>query len=231
MLGIVVELIVSWILIWLFERKNLSVLGLIPSKERVENFIFGIVAAAGTCFIYYLAVGYITGGNWTANEKFGFQSFLNGSWWTLKSVLFEELIFRGSLLYIAIRKLGLTIGCVISAISFGIYHWFSYNIFGDVVQMLFIFLVTGIAGLMFAFAFGVTRSLYLPIALHYAYNFTAYVIFSNGPLGEQLLIMQNGIQTSGILSMAASAFHLLALPLIVFWYLRRLWKVSNAVRS
>ena len=229
MLGILVELIVSWMLIWLFERKDLSILGLIPSKERGKNFVFGIVAAAVTCVIYYLAVGYITGGNWTVNEKFGFPSFLNGSWWTLKSVLFEELIFRGALLYIAIRKLGLTIGCVISAICFGIYHWFSYNIFGDVVQMLFIFIVTGIAGLMFAFAFGVTRSLYLPIALHYGYNFTAYVIFSNGPLGEQLLIMQNGIQTSGILSIAASAFLLLALPLIVFWYLRRLRKVPKTI--
>jgi uncharacterized protein len=220
MLGIVVELIVSWMLIWLFERKDLSVLGLTPSKERGANFVFGIVAAAGTYAIYYLAVGYITGGNWTANEKVGFQSFLNGSWWTLKSVLFEELIFRGALLYIAIRKLGLTIACFISAICFGVYHWFSYNVFGDPGQMAITFFLTGIAGLMLAFAFAVSKSLYLPIGLHYGYNLVSIVIFSNGPLGEQALILKDAGQVGGLLSLAFFLYQMLALPLVVLWYLR-----------
>jgi len=227
MLGIVVALIISWLLIWFFERRNLSVLGFFPSGERSKDLFFGLVASSIISAIYYLSIGYVSGGKWTVNELFSMQSFFSGAWWTLKSVLFEELIFRGVLLYIAIRKLGLTIGCVVSAICFGAYHWFSYNVFGDVVQMLFIFLVTGIAGLMFAFAFGVTRSLYLPIALHYGYNFTSYLVFSNGPLGNQLFIMQNGSQTSGILSITASIFQLLALPLIVLWYLKRLRKLPK----
>jgi membrane protease YdiL (CAAX protease family) len=229
MLGIIVELIISWLMIWFFERRNLSVLGFRPSEERLKDLVFGLIASSIISAIYYLSIGYISGGKWTFDETYSMQSFFPGAWWTLKSVLFEELIFRGALLYIAIRKLGLTIGCVVSAICFGTYHWFSYDVFGDAVRMLFIFLVTGIAGLMFAFAFGVTRSLYLPIALHYGYNFTSYVVFSNGPLGNQLFILQNGSQTSGVLSTAASVFQLLALPLIVLWYLKRLRKLPKPV--
>ena len=221
MLGVVVQLIISWLLVWLFERKGLSVLGLFPTRERAQNFIFGLIASAITCAVYFLAVGYASEGSWIANDDFSFQSLLHGLWWNLTSVLFEELIFRGVLLYIAIKRLGLTTGCVISAVCFGIYHWFSYNVFGDIVQMSITFIVTGIAGLMFAFAYGITKSVYLPIALHYGYNFTANVIFSNGPLGEQLLILRNGHLLSGMISIVASVFQMLALPILMLWYLSR----------
>jgi membrane protease YdiL (CAAX protease family) len=224
MLGIVVELVVSWLLLRYVERIDLSVLGIVPSKKRIGNLVFGIIASAITCAIYYLAVGYVTGGNWIINAEFSFQSFLSGSWWSLKSVLFEELIFRGALLYILIRRLGLTAGCSISAVCFGIYHWFSYNVFGDIFQMVMILVITGIAGLMFAFSFGLTKSLYLPIGLHYGWNLISAGIFSNGPLGEQLLILEGAVKVSGLLSTGLTIFQLVALPLIVIWYLRKPWK-------
>jgi len=228
MLGLVVELIVSWLLLRYLEKTDLSALGIVPTKKRMENFAFGLLASAITCTIYYLAVGYITEGNWTTNEGFSFQSFFTGSWWSLKSVLFEELIFRGALLYILIRRLGLVTGCFISAVCFGIYHWFSYNIFGDIFQMVMILVITGIAGLMFAFSFGLTRSLYLPIGLHYGWNLIAAVIFSNGPLGEQMLILDGAVQRSGPLSIGVTIFPLVALPGVVVWYLRADWKEQQS---
>lgn len=228
MLGIVVELIVSWLLLRYIERTDLSVLGIVPSKKRMENFVFGIAASAIICAIYYLGVGYVTGGNWTINVGFSFQSFLAGSWWSLKSVLFEEFIFRGALLYILIQRVGLIAGCFISAVCFGMYHWFSYNVFGDIFQMLVILVITGIAGLTFAFSFGLTKSLYLPVGLHYGWNLISAVVFSNGPLGEQLLILKGAVQVSGLLSTGVSIFQLVALPLIVIWYLRKSWKERHA---
>ena len=228
MLGIVVELIVSWLLLRYVERTDLSVLGIVPSKKRAENLVFGIIASAVTCAIYYLALGYLAGGNWKINAGFSFQSFLTGSWWSLKSVLFEELIFRGALLYILIRRLGLTAGCFISAVCFGIYHWFSYNVFGDIFQMVMILVITGIAGLMFAFSFGLTKSLYLPIGLHYGWNLISAMIFSNGPLGGQLLILEGAVKVGGLLSAVLTIFQLVALPAIVIWYLREDWKEQQA---
>jgi len=228
MIGIVVELLASCLLLGFIAREDLSALGIAPSKKRVENLVFGILASAITCWIYFSSVAYATGGNWTRNAAFSFESFFYGSWWTLKSVLFEELIFRGALLYILISKIGLRAACFISAFCFGTYHWFSYNAFGDVLQMLTILMLTGIAGIMFAFSFGVTRSLYLPIGLHYGWNFVSIVIFSNGPLGEQLLTLKDTSHASGMLSIVVFIFQVLALPLIVFWYLRKAWKEQSA---
>ena len=220
MLGILIELIVSWVLVWFFERKNLSVLGLKPSRERSKDLIFGIAASASISAIYYLSIAYLSGGKWTINEQFSLQSFFRGAWWTMESVLFEELIFRGVLLYIAIIKLGMKLGCIISAVSFGIYHWFSYNVLGDAGQMAITLVVTGIAGLMFAFAFALSKSLYLPIGLHYGYNLISIVIFSNGPLGQQALTLKDANQLGSLLSTGFFFYQLLALPLIVLWYLR-----------
>ena len=227
MLGIVVELIVSWLILRYVEGKDLSVLGFAPTRKRFGNFVYGIVASTMTCAIYYLAIGYAATGNWTINEEFSLQSFLYGSWWTLMSVLYEELIFRGALLYILIRRLGLKAGCFISAFCFGIYHWFSYNVFGDIFQMIFILILTGVAGLVFAFAFGVTKSLYLPIGLHFGWNFVSAVVFSNGPLGKQLLILEGAGQASVVLSTVLTIFQLLALPLVAAWYLRKVWKEQS----
>ena len=219
MLGIVVQLIVSWLLIWLVERKNLSVLGLMPSGERTKDLIFGVVTSASLSTIYYLSLGYLSGGSWTVNDSFSLQSFFSGAWWTLKSVLFEELIFRGVLLYIAITRLGIKWACIISAASFGIYHWFSYNIVGNPGQMAVTFILTGIAGLMFAYSFAMSRSLYLPVGLHYGYNFISIVIFSSGPLGEQALTLKDGSRIGEPLSIVFLLYQVLALPLIVLWYL------------
>lgn len=219
MLGILIELIISWLLIRFFEKKNLSVLGLVPSKERGKDLIIGIVVSAFIATAYYLAIGFFSGGSWTINEGFSHQTLLSSAWWTLRSVLFEELIFRGALLYIAINRLGIKWACILSAASFGIYHWFSYDLFGNPAQMAITFVVTGIAGLMFAYAFAVSRSLYLPLGLHFGYNFISVVIFSNGPLGEQALILINGSKLEGALSLVVFLYQALALPLIVLCYL------------
>jgi membrane protease YdiL (CAAX protease family) len=57
---------------------------------------------------------------------------VKGTWWTLFSVLYEELIFRGVVLYILIKRIGEVKAILISCIAFGIYHWFSYGLFWNI---------------------------------------------------------------------------------------------------
>ncbi len=147
---------------------------------------------------------------------------LNGVGWNIKSVLFEELIFRGALLFIVIRKIGEVKACFLSAVCFGIYHWFSFGAFGNPVQMVFIFFMTGIAGLAFAFAFAKTKSLYFPIGLHLGWNLCTNILFSNGPMGQQLFIRENKNKQDGVLSLAIFLFQVAALPLITYGYLKLL---------
>lgn len=123
---------------------------------------------------------------WELNPKLSVNRVLAGIWWNIKSVLFEELIFRGVLFYILIKKLGATNAIIISAIAFGIYHWFSQGSLGNPVQMAVTFLITGTMGLVYAYAYSKTFSLFYPIAIHLGWNLTSSVIFSNGNIGDQL---------------------------------------------
>jgi membrane protease YdiL (CAAX protease family) len=219
MIFIVGTLIVSWGLLWLFERSHLGPLGLEPTLVRVEQFLFGLVVSALVASLGLFAVTIITASTVSINPDFTLYTFLKSSWWMLKSVLTEELLFRGALLYIAIRFLGTHRGCMLSAVAFGIYHWFSYNIFGNPVQMIYIFLLTGLAGVMFAYAFAYSRGMYLPIGLHLGWNLVTVVVFSQGPLGDQLLVVQNGPQV-GWLTLPFFLYQVAALPALTWWYVK-----------
>ncbi len=222
MIGIIAELIISWLLLWFIVKKNLSVLGFKPSRNRIIQLFAGILLAAICCIIYHVTSKISANNSWELNQQISFRALLPGLWWVLKSVLFEELIFRGALLYIAIEKLGIKKACLFSAICFGVYHWFSYNAFGNPFQMAIIFVMTAVFGYMLAYAFAVTKSLYLPIGLHLGWNLFNIIVFSNGPLGNQILIKANENKPEGILSLVIFLFQIFGLPLLAFWYLRYL---------
>jgi hypothetical protein len=161
------------------------------------------------------------------NKALTLQSTLNCVWWILHSVLYEELIFRGALLYLAIQKVGVKKACTLSAVGFGIYHWFSMNVFGQWIQMSYLFVATGVMGYLLALAYAKTKSLYLPIGIHFGWNLVSSFVFSQGPLGNQLLILQAGERFSlieNILVMLVSTF---ALPLMTFIYLK--WMDNKGV--
>lgn len=221
MLGLIVELIISWLLLWIVYKQSLLVLGIVPTKSRLLNLVFGFLIAAACCSAYYLSFTVFVNHNWTLNNEFKGQAVLTSSWWTLESVLYEELIFRGALLYILIKRLGVKTACIISAVCFGIYHWFTSGVMGDPLQMTFVFVMTGIWGAMFAITFAKTKSLYLPIGLHFGWNFISTVVFSQGPLGNQLLIGSGGQKLGGVLSAGVFLFQIFAVPLITYWYLRQ----------
>lgn len=224
MIGIIVELTISWFVLWFICKKHLSVLGFRPTKNRMTQLIVGLFIAATCCTLWQLmTTGFVDNG-WVLNKQATVKGILESSRWTLVAVLYEELIFRGALLYIAIKKLGTTKACILSAVCFGIYHWFSYNIFGNPSMMVIVFLMTATVGLSWAFAFARTGSLYLPIGLHLGWNLFSIVVFSNGKFGQAILVKANAIKLQGVLSWFVFLFQVLALPILTFWYLK--W-ISN----
>ena len=220
MAGIIVELIISWLLLWLICKKHLSVLGFRPTRARMINFGVGLFIAAACCALYQIMTTAFINNSWVFNKQVTAKSIMESSRWTLVSVLYEELIFRGALLYIAIKKIGATKACIISAVGFGIYHWFSFNVFGNPFMMVIIFLMTAIMGLSWAFAFAKTTSVYLPVALHFGWNLFSTVVFSNGNFGQGIFVKSNSNQLQGALSLLVFLFQVLALPILTFWYLR-----------
>lgn len=188
MLGITVQLLVSWLLLWLFEKKGLGVLGFYPAKKRLTGFVLFFIITAICCSSDFIMRMIFAKQQWQLNPKLTAGLIFSGIWWNLKSVLFEEFIFRGALMYILIKKLGTTKAIFISAISFGIYHWFSFEVLGKPVEMIIVFLTTGIMGLLYAYAYARTFSLYFPMAIHLGWNLTRSVIFSETVIGDQLLV-------------------------------------------
>jgi membrane protease YdiL (CAAX protease family) len=84
--------------------------------------------------------------------------------------------------------LGALKAIILSAIAFGVYHWFSFEVIGNPIQMLITFIITGTMGLVLAYGYSKTFSLYLPIGIHLGWNLTQIFIFSEGPIGNGLLI-------------------------------------------
>jgi membrane protease YdiL (CAAX protease family) len=53
--------------------------------------------------------------------------------------------------------------------------------------MALTFLLTGTMGLLFAYGYAKTMSLYIPSAIHLGWNLTQGFVFSDGPIGTGIL--------------------------------------------
>jgi membrane protease YdiL (CAAX protease family) len=62
-------------------------------------------------------------------------TLLQAARFVLDSVVHEELLFRGCLLYRAVRWLGPWRAVWLDAAAFGIHHWFSDGVLGQPVAM------------------------------------------------------------------------------------------------
>lgn len=225
MIGIIVQLLISILLLHFIERKTLSVLGWQPNIKRVTQLLIGLCIAICTAAIFHLISSQLSGTSWKFNPSFRWIHLADGLWYMFKSVLYEELIFRGALFYIAITRLGLTKGLWLSVVAFGIYHWFSYGAFGQPLQMLFIFLITAAAGWMYAYAFIKTNALYLPIGLHFGWNITSSLLFSQGSIGQFILvpIKDPNFHQNDLVSFLFMMLYQTIVPAFITWlYVRRL---------
>ncbi|RZM05304.1 MAG: CPBP family intramembrane metalloprotease [Pedobacter sp.] len=221
MIGILVQLALSWLIAFLFARKNLSVLGLRPTAARLTDLMLFFALTAGFCALANLVRLHFTGEQLQLNPKFSFQLLLDGIWWNIKSVMFEELIFRGVILYLLIRKIGAMPAILISAIGFGIYHWFSFSVIGNPMQMLIVFLTTGCMGFVLATGYRKTFSMYIPIAVHLGWNFTHIFIFLQGPTGNGMFVTtaQHHFRTDSYFTFFLVIFGPLLLMLLVNYLL------------
>ena len=84
----------------------------------------------------------------------------------------EEIIFRGVVFRITEEGFGTLVALVLSATLFGLLHGFNPG--ASPVSMAAIALE---AGILLALAYTATRSLWLPIGLHFGWNFTEGGVF------------------------------------------------------
>lgn len=227
MIGIVVILLISWILLFTIEKKSILSLGILPTLKRLNQFLIGVFITSLICAGSKYFESSLQSSNWVLNKNISTSLILKSLWWDFKSVLTEELIFRGAILFILLKKLGTKRGVLISAILFGIYHWFSQGVIGNIGAMIFIFIGTGLMGYVWALAFAKTESIMLPLGLHLGWNIVNNTIFSKGPLGEVVFISVNGNELEGWISLINFLTPLIIAPTLILLFLNYRVKAKN----
>ncbi|NBP69846.1 MAG: CPBP family intramembrane metalloprotease [Cytophagia bacterium] len=191
MVGILLQLTLSWVLLRFIEKKNLLALGILPIDRRVWQMIIGVLGAMLICIVHSLIQGAIQGIIWQVNPVYTLNGFVSALGFCVRSVLFEELIFRGALLYILLQRMRSGIALMISSLAFGIYHWFTWGVLGDVKMMIIALVMTGAYGWTLAYAFYKTKSMMLGFGLHLGWLLVSMIIFSSSTIGSQWLIPVN----------------------------------------
>ncbi|TDC00788.1 CPBP family intramembrane metalloprotease [Nonomuraea longispora] len=111
-------------------------------------------------------------GGWQEVSWGSFGGFLGTAGMMASVAVAEELVFRGVVFRIMEERTGTVIALVVSTLLFGATHLVNVNatLWGALAIAL-----TG--GTMTTAAYVVTRSLWLPIGLHFAWNFTHAGVF------------------------------------------------------
>jgi len=220
MIGILVAIAISWLLLYLIENRNILALGFFPIGKRLKQFFIGFLITGILCVLVQYLESHLKSSTWILNNDITIGIIIKSFWWDFKSVLTEELIFRGALLYLLIQKIGSKKSILISAISFGIYHWFSYGVLGNTMAMIVVFIGTGLMGYAWAWAFSKTKSIMLPFGLHLGWNFIYNTMFSKGPLGKLLLIQKGGNELTDWPSLLNFISGMVIVPIFILIYIR-----------
>ncbi|RYG99999.1 MAG: CPBP family intramembrane metalloprotease [Alphaproteobacteria bacterium] len=227
MIGLVL-LAVTWLLLRL-EGQPLAAIGLDKGWQRSAEGVAGFVFMGFAATVQQLGHAAAAGDAFRVNDALQPAALLDGLRFVVNSVLFEELLFRGYLLFQAVRWLGHRRAVWLDAAVFGAYHWFSYGVIGNPVAMAYVLVMTGAVGLMLARAFVATGSVVAPIGLHLGWNAVTYLVFSAGPQGAVLLVPAGGagrVQAGGIAGVALNMVWPLLVVAVAIWCCRRYERVT-----
>lgn len=196
-----------------------------PDELRWADAPKGLLRGSGVGLALFVAVigliaifgGYkVTGGGsfWDAVAAFGLMAAV---------AVGEELVFRGVLLRVLEELTGTRIALVISAVFFGGVHLLNpkATIWGALS-------IAVEAGLMLGAAYIATRSLWVPIGIHFAWNFAETGIFgatASGGRTESLSLLHSSMPgsdlvTGGQFGPEASIFAIIVSVVPIYFFLR-----------
>lgn len=189
MLQIIALFAFSWLIIWWHEKGNLSVLGFQPTLKRTGYFFLLLFVSILISASTYLLRMYFAEEQYTVNTSMNAQLFFQESWFQIRSVLTEELLCRGVLLYIMIRQLGTRKAIVLSSLIFALLHWFNSGVWGNLPQMAMVFVFTFAMGLVLAYAFTQSKSILLPFAIHLGWNWVQNFVFPDNAAAHSVFVL------------------------------------------
>ncbi|MEO5979336.1 MAG: CPBP family intramembrane glutamic endopeptidase [Chryseolinea sp.] len=179
---------ISWLIVWLYDRSNLSILGLRPTPNRSKLAAILFIQTAICYALSFLLRIFLVKEQYTLNGDLSFENAGLAVWETVRGSITEEMLCRGVLLYILIRKLGNTRAIILSSFIFGLMHWINVGVFGNVIEMSITFVFTFSMGLLLAYSYIRTLSILIPFAINLGWNLTQNFIFPEGQYGTHLFV-------------------------------------------
>lgn len=226
MIGIILILAISWVLLYLTEKKGLSILGVKLKSSPHFPIGFAFIILTGLALIGVESM--IKSIEWKLNAPIDWKTILLASRYHIISALTEDLLFRGAILYILIQKIGFQKAIAISAIAFGIYHWFSYGMFGaGIIPMIYVFIITGFTGYVWAYTYGKTESILMPLGFHFGWNLMQACFYETTPYGELIFQEISSIPLSEWNNLFFSIFKGLFPPIMTLIFVKTLLKYRN----
>lgn len=151
-----------WAIFKLYEKRKITEIGTQGiGKNLLTGISLGFTLMSLTILVMYLS------GSYKIVALNTIVYLLPALAMAISSAILEEILFRGVLFRIVEEKLGSYISLVISALVFGLLHLMNPN------SSLLIGIGLAIqAGLLLGVLYMYSRNLWLPIAVHFAWNFT-----------------------------------------------------------
>jgi uncharacterized protein len=212
-------LLLCWLTVYLPEKRNIFHQWLFPGKRRVSEFFLGLVFSIGLCFMTQIVLSQLGDRTWHLSKDISIPKLTFSLLYDFNSVVSEELLFRGIILYFLIKYWKTEPAMLISAAVFGIYHWFSFGVWGNLATMLLVFVVTGWMGYVFAAAYVKTKSIILPVGIHLGWNWINNTVFSNGPNGIQVLESDKTAPLEGLNAIFSLCLYLI-IPLLILTFIK-----------
>ncbi len=212
-------LLLCWFAIYLSEKRNIFHQWLFPARLRGSEFFFGLIVSIVLCLLAQIFLAQISDRTWHLSKDISIGKLAFSLLYDFNSVVSEELLFRGIILYFLIKYWKTGPAMLISASVFGIYHWFSFGVWGNLAAMILVFAVTGLMGYVFAVAYVKTKSIILPVGIHVGWNWINNTVFSNGPNGTQLLEADKTVPLEGLNAIFSLSLYLI-IPFLILAFIK-----------
>lgn len=156
--------------------------------------------------------------------------FLEGVLYFAVAALFEELLFRGYPFQTLIQGMTFLPAAVLVSVLFALAHWWNPGITAPALINICL------AGLLFSFAYFVTRGLWLPFGIHLGWNFAQTVLFGYPTSGIHFeryelfrsMVGEPAWLTGGAFGPEAGVFATVALSACLWFVLKAPWLKAPA---
>jgi membrane protease YdiL (CAAX protease family) len=212
-------LLLCWLAVYLSEKRNIFHQWLFPARRRVSEFFFGLILSIALCLLTQIFLTQLGGRTWHLSKSISLNKLTFSLLYDFNSVVSEELLFRGIILHFLIKYWKTGPAMLISASAFGIYHWITFGVWGNLMAIIVVFVVTGLMGYVFAAAYVKTKSIVLPVGIHLGWNWINNTVFSNGPNGIQVLEVDKTVPLEGLNAIISLILYLI-IPFLILVFIK-----------